>query len=65
LIDAAGLRGKKIGGVQIAEKHANFLLNVDRGSYRDTMDLVKEVKESIPDLDVEMRFVAEDGAVAH
>src|SRR3989338_6138481 len=63
LIDAAGLRGTKIGDVQIAEKHANFLLNVGRATYDDAKSLVERVRENVSEpLDVEMRFIEPDGS---
>lgn len=65
LIDAAGLRGMTIGGVQIAEKHANFLLNTGNATYEDAKKIVHEVKTKIHEpLDVEMRFIEEDGSLA-
>lgn len=65
LIDAAGLRGTTIGGVQIAEKHANFLLNVNNATYNDAKAIVGKVKSSISEpLDVEMRFIEKDGSLA-
>ena len=65
LIDAAGLRGSKIGGVQIAEKHANFLLNVEQATYADAKAIVQHVKAAVNEpLDVEMRFVEADGSLA-
>jgi UDP-N-acetylmuramate dehydrogenase len=65
LIDAVGLRGKQIGGVQIAEKHANFLLNTGTATYADAKAIVHEVKSKVSEpLDVEMRFVEPDGSLA-
>lgn len=65
LIDAAGLRGTTIGGVQIAEKHANFLLNTGTATYADAKAIVEKVKSSISEpLDVEMRFIEPDGSLA-
>ncbi len=66
LIDEAGLRGFAIGGVSIAEKHANFLLSSkDGASYANAKALVTKVKEAIPaGLEVEMRFVEEGGGLA-
>ncbi len=65
LIDRAGLRGLRIGGIQIAEKHANFLLNVERGTYCDAKQIVERVKAEVPeDLELEMSFVESDGSVA-
>jgi UDP-N-acetylmuramate dehydrogenase len=65
LIDAAGLRGYKVGGIAISEKHANFLLNVENGTYADAKALVAHVKKTIDiPLSVEIRFYEEDGSVA-
>ena len=65
LIDAAGLRGMTIGGVQIAEKHANFLLNIGSATYADAVAIVKAVREKVGvPLDVEMRCIEPDGTLA-
>lgn len=65
LINAVGLRGKRIGGVEISEKHANFLINADKATYADTKALINLVKTTIADpLDVEMRLVETDGTLA-
>ncbi len=65
LIDAAGLRGFKVGGVQISEKHANFLVNTEgKGTFVDAIAIVEKVKQSVPGLPgVEMRFIEKDGTV--
>lgn len=64
LIEAAGLRGKKFGGVEIAQKHANFLLNDGTAKYEDAVAAVDAVKQAIPkDLEVEMRFIEPDGSL--
>lgn len=39
LIDEAGLRGYKIGGAQISEKHCNFLINTGAATAKDIEDL--------------------------
>lgn len=63
LIDAAGLRGFKVGDVEIAQKHANFLLNTGRATFEDVVTLVKNVKKAMKEeLDVEMRFIEDDGS---
>ncbi len=66
LIEKAGLRGFKVGGVEISTKHANFLTkSEDTGSFRDAKAVVEKVKETIPEgLEVEMRFIQEDGSTA-
>lgn len=64
LIDAAGLRGKRFGGIEISQKHANFLLNVENGTFADAVAAVAAVKKAVPQIaDVEMRFVKEDGSL--
>ncbi|MFN2582551.1 MAG: UDP-N-acetylmuramate dehydrogenase [Candidatus Dormibacteria bacterium] len=47
LIEAAGLKGRRIGGAQIAEKHANFILNVDRASAADVLALVDVAHDEV------------------
>ncbi|TSC80510.1 MAG: UDP-N-acetylmuramate dehydrogenase [Candidatus Peregrinibacteria bacterium Gr01-1014_25] len=62
LIDAVGLRGKKFGGIEISEKHANFLLNVGEGTFDDAITAVEAIRKNVPQIaDVEMRFVRGDG----
>ena len=34
-ISAAGLKGYRIGGVEVSEKHAGFMVNVDNGTAKD------------------------------
>jgi UDP-N-acetylmuramate dehydrogenase len=64
LIDAVGLRGTQIGGVQISEKHANFLLNKGGATYDDTKKMVETVRDTVSQpLDIEMRFIQEDGSI--
>ena len=64
LIDAAGLRGFKVGGVEISPKHANFLMNVGEATFEDAVSVVKAVQEKIPEnLEVEMRFITVDGGL--
>ncbi len=62
LIDAAGLRDTKTGGVRISEKHANFLINDGNGTFEDAVNVVHTIKSAIPQaLEVEMRFIEESG----
>ena len=62
LIDAAGLRGEKIGKVLISEKHANFLINEGGATFADTVAIIERVKRSVKEpLEVEMRLIREDG----
>ena len=64
LIEKAGLRGTKIGGIQISEKHANFLLNVEKGSFADARTMTSHIREKIPQIaGIEMRFFGSDGKI--
>ena len=66
LIDTANLRDTKEGDVHISDKHANFLINDGEATFEDAKNVVDTVKEGIPsDLEVEMRFVKEDGSLEY
>lgn len=47
LIDAAGCRGLRIGGAQISEKHANFLINTGDATAADLERLGEEVRRRV------------------
>lgn len=43
LIETCGLKGKKIGGAQISEKHANFIVNLGHAKATDVETLMQEI----------------------
>ena len=43
LISEAGLKGHRIGGVEVSEKHAGFMINVDHGTAKDYEELIAHV----------------------
>lgn len=47
LIEACGLKGKRIGGAEISQKHANFIVNVGGATSNDIKNLIKLVKEEV------------------
>lgn len=47
LIEKAGLKGEREGGAQVSEKHANFIVNVDRATADDIMRLIKRIQETV------------------
>lgn len=49
LIDQAGLRGYKIGNVQVSEKHGNFFENHGNASAADILALISYVKMKVRD----------------
>ena len=46
-IDAAGLRGFRIGDAQVSEKHCNFLLNLGEATSADIEELGEEVRRRV------------------
>ena len=64
LIDAAGMRGAKVGGAQASEVHSNFLVNTGGATAQDFLDLAVKVKKAVfttsgVTLEEEVRIVGE------
>lgn len=47
LIDKCGLKGYKIGGAIVSNKHAGFIVNQENASTKDILDLIEYVKEKV------------------
>ena len=47
LIDEAGLKGYSIGGAEVSEKHAGFIINKGNATAKDILDLIEYVKNTI------------------
>ena len=47
LIDNLGLKGLRIGGAEISEKHAGFIVNVGGATAKDVTELIKIIKNKI------------------
>jgi UDP-N-acetylmuramate dehydrogenase len=47
LIDACELKGHRIGGAQISEKHANFIVNLGGASADDVLALMAEMRNRV------------------
>ena len=47
LIEAAGLKGHRIGDIMVSTKHANFLVNTGAASAADVEKLVEFIQEEI------------------
>ena len=64
LIDDAGLKGRRIGGAVVSEKHANFIVNDQKGTATDVRRLVDLVHAEILakhgiDLEPEVEFIGD------
>lgn len=64
LIEKAGLKGHRIGNAQVAERHANFILNLGDAKAEDVYRLIRHVQECVYDrwdlwLHPEVKFIGE------
>ncbi len=64
LIEAAGLKGTRIGGAVVSEKHANFIVNDQKGTATDVRRLAERVRSEILardgiELDFEIEFAGD------
>ncbi|TAO02937.1 MAG: UDP-N-acetylmuramate dehydrogenase [Phormidium sp. SL48-SHIP] len=47
LIEQAGLKGYRVGGVHVAHEHANFILNGGHGTTQDAIAVIRHVRETV------------------
>ncbi|MCD7946670.1 MAG: UDP-N-acetylmuramate dehydrogenase [Oscillospiraceae bacterium] len=47
LIDRCGLKGRAVGGAQVSEKHAGFIVNRGGATCDDVLRLIDEVRETV------------------
>lgn len=47
MIDECGLKGYQIGGAQISEKHAGFIINKENATAKDVIELMEYTKEQV------------------
>ena len=65
IIEACGLKGKKIGGAEVSKKHANFIINTGGATSDDVYQLINYVHdyildETTVDLIIEQEFIGWD-----
>lgn len=66
LIEKAGLKGYRIGGAQVSELHAGFIVNVGGATARDVTDLIAHIQKEVlrqfgVKLECEVRVLGEEG----
>lgn len=62
LIEDCGLKGYAVGGAEVSEKHAGFIINRGNATAKDVKELTKEIKERVAErfgvvLECEIRFL--------
>lgn len=66
LIEAAGFKGHRVGGVEVSPMHANYFVNVASGTAADVQRLIHEVQAGVERqfgvvLEPEVKVIAPDG----
>jgi UDP-N-acetylmuramate dehydrogenase len=64
VIEAAGLKGTRIGDIQVSPVHANYLVNLGGGTAEDALRLIEHVRETVREklgveLESEVRVIGE------
>lgn len=65
LIDESGLKGYSIGGAQVSNKHAGFIINEKNATAKDIVNLINYVKEKVYEkfgktIEEEVKIIGED-----
>lgn len=47
LIEECGLKGHRIGGAMVSEKHSGFVINYDNASCQDILELISHIKQTV------------------
>ncbi|MEW6076405.1 MAG: UDP-N-acetylmuramate dehydrogenase [Thermodesulfobacteriota bacterium] len=64
LIDRAGLKGRRVGGAAVSDKHANYIVNTGGATAADILTLMAEVRREVAErfgvrLEPEVKIVGE------
>jgi len=68
VIEDTGLKGLRIGGAQVSEQHANFIVNLGGATSRDALELIHRIRNEVNTrtglwLECEVRYVSTTGDV--
>lgn len=47
LIEAVGLKGFRVGGMEFSSQHANFLVNIENGTFDEAIYLIQEAQKRV------------------
>ncbi|MBQ0098354.1 MAG: UDP-N-acetylmuramate dehydrogenase [Oscillospiraceae bacterium] len=47
LIEKCGLKGTRVGGAEVSQKHAGFIINADNATCKDVEELIKLVQKKV------------------
>ncbi len=66
LIDQSGLKGSRIGGIEITHRHANIMINRGEGKAEEVREMIRLVQETVQRdhgylLETEVKFVGDRG----
>lgn len=64
VIEAAGLKGTRVGNIEVSPVHANYLVNLGGGVAADALELIEMVRQTVRerlgiDLEAEVRVIGE------
>ena len=62
IIDEVGLKGRRVGGAEVSEKHAGFVINRGGATARDILELIDIIKAEVKDktgheIECEIRYI--------
>jgi UDP-N-acetylmuramate dehydrogenase len=64
VIEAAGLKGTRVGQIEVSQVHANYLVNLGGGTAREALELISQVRQKVQErlgieLEPEVRVIGE------
>lgn len=65
LIEQCGLKGRRVGGAQVSEKHAGFIVNTGGATCQDVLELISVIRKTVEEqtgtcLECEVRVTGEE-----
>jgi UDP-N-acetylmuramate dehydrogenase len=67
-IEATGLKGTRVGGIEVSPMHANYFVNTGGGTAADVVELIREVRRQVRarwgvTLEPEVKVLASDASL--